>query len=658
MFGEEELVKSHRNRINAITNIILIAFGFIFARLWYLQIYKGELLHKYALENRLRREVVKAPRGLIYSRDGKLLVDNTPRFDVVIVPQFLTEKKNTLSRLATILSMPLTSIEKILAKNTGPSYKEIVIKKNLTWEEVSKIETENADLPGVSIDTFISREYKDIEAGAHLLGYISEINQQQLPKYRKRDNFDYRLGDFIGQFGLEEELDRDLRGINGTEFVEVDAMGRKRRYINTDNMFQGIEDQPGIPGKNIKLTIDRDVQMAGFDAIGEQVGGAVAIDVKTGEVLAMVSKPSFDPSQFSRGLTPEYWAKLSNDENHPLRDRVIQEHYSPGSTFKLITAISALEEGVIDEKTEIACSGKLAFGSRNYHCWKKEGHGSVNIYKAIRESCNIFFMKTAMKMDIDVIAKYAFGLGLGKKTGIALPREVSGLIPTKEWKKKRLGIEWQLGETLSCAIGQSYVLTSPLQLAVAYTGIANSGKIFRPHLVKEIYPNNGGKAVYQSKPELMTDVKVSPKTFAMVRRGLFEVVNQPGGTAYGRRGKGILMAGKTGTSQVVGAKADKVYNKCENQEYKYRHHGWFVGFAPAHDPKIAVAVIVEHGCHGSSAAGPVAEAMVTAFMQKYEPVLHQQIIEREKNGTIGELMGIASDKTAKQKRKVEEESDE
>lgn len=657
MFGEEELVKAHRNRINAITNIVLIAFGLIFARLWFLQIYKGETLHKYSLENRLRREVIRAPRGLIYSRDGVLLVDNTPRFDVTVVPQFLTDKARTLNRLSQILNMPVLSIEKILIKNQGPSYREIVVKKNLTWEEVSKIETENSDLPGVSIDTFISREYKDIEAGAHVLGYISEINQKQLERFRKRDHVDYQLGDFIGQFGLEEELDRDLRGVNGAQFVEVDALGRKRHYINTDNMFQGIEDQPAVPGRNVKLTIDRDIQMAAYNTLGNQVGGVVALDVRSGEILAMVSKPGFDPSQFSRGLSPEYWAKLVNDENHPLRDRVIQEHYSPGSTFKLLTAMAALEEGVIDEKTEIACSGKFAFGSRNYHCWKKEGHGSVNIYKAIRESCNIFFQKTSMKMDIDVLASYAFKFGMGQRSGIALPREVTGLIPTKAWKKKRSGVDWQLGETLSCAIGQSYVNASLLQLAIAYTGIANKGKIFRPHLVKEIYDTNTDKVTYTSKPEFLTEVKLNPKTFQIVQRGLFEVVNQPGGTAFARRGKGILMAGKTGTSQVIGAKADKVYAKCENQEYKYRHHGWFVGYAPAHDPKIAVAALVEHGCHGSSAAGPIAEAIMTTYMQKYEPELHQKIIEMEKTGAVKELFGIPNDKSAKVKVSREEEDE-
>lgn len=656
MFGEEELVKAHRNRINALTNIILIAFGLIFARLWFLQIYKGQVLHKYSLENRLRREIIKAPRGLIYSRDGVILVDNTPRFDVVAAPQFLTNRKTTFERLSQILNLPVQSIEKIMNKNIGPSYKEIVIKKNLTWEEVSKIETENTDLLGVSVDTFISREYKDQEIGAHMLGYISEISQTQLPKYRKRDNIDYRLGDFIGQFGLEEELDADLRGLNGAEFVEVDALGRKRRYINTDNMFKGIEDQPAIPGKNVKLTIDRDLQLTAANSLGTQVGGVIALDIKSGEVLAMVSKPSFDPGQFSKGLTPEYWAKLSQDENHPLRDRVIQEHYSPGSTFKLITAMAALEEGVIDEKTEISCSGNFNLGTRKYHCWRKEGHGSVNIFRAIRESCNMFFQKTAMKMDIDVLASYANKFGLGHKSGIALPREVTGLIPTKEWKKKRNGIEWQLGETLSCAIGQSYVLATPLQLAIAYSGIASRGKVFRPHLVKEISTDKG-KVVYQSKPEVMHDFKLNSKTFDIVKRGLFDVVNTPGGTAYARRGKGILMAGKTGTSQVVGARADKVYNRCEDFEYKFRHHGWFIGFAPAHDPKIAIAAIVEHGCHGASAAGPIAEAIATSYMQKYEPELHTKIIEMEKAGTIRELMGYAKD-AVKPPKKAAGDADE
>lgn len=309
----------------------------------------------------------------MFSRDDQLLVDNVPRFDAILTPQFLQDKDQTVERLTKILGLEPDAIPKILKKNSNQAtYRPIVIKKNITFEEVSQIETQNFDLPGVSVDTFISREYRDKEVGAHLLGYISEISQTQLPKLRERDSIDYRLGDFIGQFGIEEQLDKFLRGTNGHEFVEVDARGRRKRYINTDNLFKGIEDEKPISGMNVKLTIDRDMQLAGFNALEGKIGGVVSIDIDSGEVLAMVSRPSFDPSQFSRGITSEYWRSLITNKENPLRDRNIQEHFSPGSTFKAITGIAAFEEGVIDENTEVFCNGSYRLGRKVYHCWKKK----------------------------------------------------------------------------------------------------------------------------------------------------------------------------------------------------------------------------------------------------------------------------------------------
>ncbi len=630
MFGEEELVKIHKERGTLISYIITAAFGLVLSRLWYLQVYKGETLHNYSIQNRLRKEVVWAPRGLIYSRDDQLLVDNIPRFDAILTPQFLMDKEATVTKLGKFLNMDIETINAALKKNSNQAkYRPIIIKKNITFDELAKIETQNADLPGVSVDTFISREYRDKEVGAHLLGYISEISQIQLPKLRDRDRVDYRLGDFIGQFGIEEQLDRYLRGENGHEFVEVDARGRRKRYINTDNLFKGIEDEKPLSGMNVKLTIDRDMQIAAYNALEDKVGGVIAMDIDSGEVLTMVSRPSFDPSQFSRGLTPEYWRSLVTNKNHPLRDRNIQEHFSPGSTFKVITGISAFEKGEIDEHTEVNCTGSFRLGRKVYHCWKKGGHGPTNLVKAIRESCNVYFWRAANRIDIDDIAHYAKGFGLGSRTGISLPREVLGFIPTKDWKKKRFGQEWQAGETLSCAIGQSYVLASTIQLATAYGAIANGGKIYRPYVVKDIY-DTSGELVKTFTPELISKIELkNPKTLKFVREGLFQVVNNPKGTGWYKRGQGIMMAGKTGTSQVKSSSADKIYTKCETMDYESRHHGLFVAYAPADNPKIVAAAIFEHGCHGSSAA-PVVEAVITQYMKKYQPEMYLQNLEKDK----------------------------
>jgi penicillin-binding protein 2 len=635
MFGEDDLVKSHKTRLDIIGNLILVAFVILIARLWYLQVYKGEQFYQYSLQNRLRKEIVKAPRGMIFSRNNELMVHNVPRFDAVIVPQYLQNRGEVLGKLSEVLDMPIETIEAVLARSRGQaSYRPVLIKRNISRAEVAVIETESSKMPGVFVQTFISRMYRDREVGGHLLGYISEISQSQLPQFRKRDNYDYRLGDFIGQFGLEEQFDLFLRGEDGYEFMEVDARGRRRRHVGgAQHLFSGIENRSEKPGNNIRLTVDRELQMVAYNALENKVGSVVALDVNTGQVLAMVSRPSFDPTQFSKGLTREYWESLTGDDRNPLRDRSIQEHYSPGSVYKTITAIAAVEEGLIDPDEEIMCRGTFRLGRRVYHDWKKQGHGMTDLYKSLRESVDVYYYKIATILDIDELARYSRKLGLGRRTGIDLPRETTGLIPTKEWKRKRFGEEWQLGETLSCAIGQSYVLTTPLQLAMSYAAIANGGKLWRPYVVKEIFSNTG-EIILRKEPELLDEVQLSEKTMKAIRRGLYEVVNKPGGTAYWHRGRGIRMAGKTGTSQVRSMTPTELFSRCIDMPYSHRHHGLFVAYAPAYDPKISVSVVVEHGCSGSSAAAPVAREVITAYMKKYEPELYAQYYEEDRQEQV------------------------
>lgn len=619
MFAEEEVVKSHKDRSDILFTLIAACFSLILIRLWYLQIYQGDMLYQYSIQNRLRKETVKAPRGMIFSRNNQLLVHNIPRFDAVIIPQYLTNKKQTLTKLAKILSMEVKDIKSILKRYRGQArYRPVRIKKNISKKEVAVIETENEKMPGVQVETFISREYTDKEIGSHVLGYISEISQSQLPKYRKRDNVDYKLGDFIGQNGVEEKFDIHLRGEDGYQFMEVDARGRMKRIINNKNLFAGIENKRAQPGKNIRLTIDRDLQISAFKALEGKVGSAVAVDVHTGEVLAMVSRPAFDPSQFSKGLSPEYWNSIVKNEFNPMRNRAVQDHYPPGSTFKTFTAITALEEGIVKPDEEIACGPTFRLGRRVYHDWKRNGHGPSDVYKSLKRSVDVYYYKIATQMDIDTLAKYSRKFGLGYKTNIRLPREIPGLIPTKEWKKKRFGEEWQLGENLTNAIGQSYILATPLQLAMAYATIANGGKLYRPQVIKEIFTNSG-EVVESMKPELVGEADVSKETLDAVKKGLYQVVNEEKGTAWWHRGKGIRMAGKTGTAQVISMTSKELFSKCKDKPYKSRHHGLFTAFAPYKNPRIAVAVVVEHGCSGSSAAAPVAKDIVTTFMKKYEP---------------------------------------
>jgi penicillin-binding protein 2 len=446
---------------------------------------------------------------------------------------------------------------------------------------------------------------------------------------RNRDDFNYKIGDFIGQAGIEEQYDNDLRGEDGFEFVEVDAQGRMKRASASNALFKDIENNGAIPGNNVRLTIDRDMQLAAYKALEGKQGSAVAVDVNTGEILTMVSRPSFDPGLFSRGISNEDWDLLAGNDANPLRDRTVQEHYPPGSTFKTFTALAALQEGIVDINTEVNCPGYFYLGKRRFHCWKKHGHGKVDVIKAVRESCDVYFYKIATKMDIDTLAKYAIGFGFGRKSGISLPRETMGLIPTKEWKIKRNGQEWQLGETLSCVIGQSYVLSTSLQLAMAYATLANGGTLYKPYILKEIIDSTGETKI-KKQPEKLNQIQFDKKNLDMVKKGLFEVVNTPKGTAWWYKGKGNNMSGKTGTVQLMRISADKIFQKCEEREFKTRHHGLFAAFAPSDNPKIAIGVIVEHGCHGSSAAAPVASAIVDTYLTKYYPELKKEFTLAER----------------------------
>ena len=434
--------------------------------------------------------------------------------------------------------------------------------------------------------------------------------------------------DVTGKFGLEAREEPALRGIDGEEYMEVDALGRRKRQ--TKGITSSLVPKASIPGKNLILTIDQDLQIAANDALEKlygqkQVGAVIALNPKTGEILTALSKPSFDPTLFSRGVSSKLWNELLNNEYHPLRDKTLQDHYSPGSTFKVVTAIAGLEEKEVDENTTITCTGSYRLGNRSYRCWKKHGHGLVNMHKALRESCDTYFYRLGQKLGIDTLAKYSHLLGLGKKTGVNLAHEEAGLIPTEEWKKRRFGQEWIAGETLSCAIGQSYILTTPLQLANAYAAIGTGGMLWKPYIVKYI-ESPDGRILKEFHPELLSNVHISPKTLALVRGGLAAVVGEPGGTTYGHRIPGIDIAGKTGTAQVVRLASDKVNTKCESMPFDVRDNALFAAFAPVDDPQIAVAVVAEHACHGASGAAPVAFAVIKKYLEKYIPEKYSQAV--------------------------------
>lgn len=622
--GQEELLRIYQERFKYLYLILSISLILIVSRLVYLQIFNGDVMRQYSDDNRIKKVTIEAPRGMIFDRNRTLLVDNQPSFDLEIVPQYLREsqnKKEVLKKLSQFSGISVKEIaKKLKLARTLPAFLPVKIKEGLTKDEVARIETWKLDMPGVSVKMEIKRTslYKDV--ASHLLGYIGKANTRELKELRETDE-SYSLDESVGKFGIEKQLEPILRGQDGQEILEVDALGRRVRQRKKQNVLSQDWDKPAIPGKNLILTIDQDVQLAAYDALGDQVGAVVAIDPNNGEILAMLSKPSFDPTVFSRGIPTKLWNELLNNENRPLGDKTIQDHYPPGSTFKVVTAFAAIAEKLLNTSTHVNCTGSMRVGNRTYHCWKKGGHGNVNLTEAIEKSCDVFFWKLAQKFEsVDQIAKWAFKLGLGHKTDIELPREVPGLIPTVEWKKKRYNQIWNQGEVLSVAIGQSFVDATIIQLANLYATIANGGTVYKPHYLRQI-ENPDGSIVSKNDSEVVSQLEIDKKALNQIQMGLQKVVNGEDGTAKWNKIPGLEFSGKTGTSQVIRLSADKIYQRCQDMKYEFRHHGLFAGYAPSVNPVIAVAVIVEHGCSGSGAAAPVAKKVIQTYIQKHFPEL-------------------------------------
>jgi penicillin-binding protein 2 len=628
--GNEEQIRFLQERFKYVYGVLFIFLGVLLARMVYLQVVNGDQMRQYADENRIKRVKITAPRGMIFDRENRLLIDNRPAFNVQITPQYLNESgqpKEVIAKLASVIKEPILEIEKKLQKVRGqPSFMPVIIKDSLTRDEVAQLETDKIDMPGVQVEMAISRTNLARDVGSNLYGYIGKVSPAELPILNATLNRKYQLDDYVGKSGLEKQFEETLRGVDGSELVEVDALGRSIQNIHgKGRVLAQSQEEPSVPGKNLILSIDQDLQNAAVRGFGNKTGGLIAIDPRNGEVLAMVSRPSFDPSDFSRGIDPDVWAKLISDETHPLRDKTIQDHYSPGSTFKTITAIAALEEGIIDKDTTFNCTGSISLGSRKVHCWKKEGHGNMNVVTAIMHSCDVFFYRVAQKFkSVDDIAKYAFHLGLGKKTGIELAREVPGLIPTEAWKQQRFNTPWSPGETLYVAIGQSFDLVTTIQLANAYAAIVNGGTLYKPHIVKEIQSDDG-KILKDAIPQILDKTTLKRETVELVTQGLYGVVNTPGGTAYSLHTPGMEWAGKSGTVQLVTQKVDKLYGKsaCTSLPYIHRHQGLFVAYAPIKDPSIVVAIVSEHDCGGGShGAGPVAAEVIKTYLKKYYPDLY------------------------------------
>jgi penicillin-binding protein 2 len=590
-----------RRRARVLYVILVLAFLGLGMRLVFLQILQGERYTFLSENNRIRIKRVPGTRGMIFDRQGQLLVDSRPSFDLIFVPEDTEDPENTLHLLGRYLSWDDKELLKTFEQNKSRvAFDEMVLGRDVDWSTIVAVESHQLDLPGVTLRVRPRRSYANGPMAAHVLGYLGEINQKQLKVLKDQG---YTVGDEIGQYGLERQWEQLLRGQSGGQQVEVDALGRRVRVLH---------EVTDVPGYTMRLTLDRQLQESAFDALKGKEGTIVALDVQSGAILALASTPAFDPNTFARGIKSEEWSALIKDRLRPLSNRAIQGQYPPGSTFKIIMSIAGLEEGVIQPETVIYDPGYFPFGNRSFRDWKKGGHGTVNLHKAIVESCDTYFYQLGPKLGIDRIAKWARAFGLGEKTGVSLDDEKSGVIPDTEWKRKRYRQPWFPGETVSVAIGQGYVTVTPLQLANMMAAVANGGKLYRPRIVSKIESVDGA-TIREYGPELIRTIELKPDTLNRVRNALADVVKGAGGTGGMARSPVVEIAGKTGTAQVVEMKGG--YVKTEQLTYFNRDHAWFVAYAPVDNPQMAIAVLIEHGGHGGDAAAPMAKKVFEKFIE-------------------------------------------
>ncbi len=573
--------------ITLLVYLSISIFVIFLLRLWQLQVLKGSHYREQSERNRVRVFKIPAPRGIIYDRNGTALVKNAPYYIASLITDLPGWEIN-LTELSRLLQIPVERLSERILSHDGRTLEPIRLKEGLSFEEVARIEARRSDFPGLTIETEITREYPYGSTGAHLIGYLSLPTEAQL---RKGMFSDLPEGTFVGQWGVEALYDGMLRGVPGRRYIEVDALGRQLRTLNV------VAPQRG---EDLWLNVDLKTQMAAEEAFRGRAGALMALDPRNGDLLALVSLPSFDPNLFVKGITPEEWERLQRHPGHPFLNRVFQSQYPPGSIFKIVTAIAALEEGVINQNFTVDCTGEIQVGIWKFRGWKEQGHGRVNLRKALVESCDIYFYEVGRLLGIDRIAKYAGALGLGVPPGVRLSTEKGGLIPSTSWKMKKKGRPWYLGETFNAAIGQGYVSVTPAQAALMISAIANGGEVYRPVLVKD-----------QPEREPMAKLSLRPETIRQIREALVGVVEDPKGTGLAARSGLVRIAGKTGTAQVV--KTDSGKDRTRKGR-RYRDHAWFVAYAPAEDPRIAVAVFVEHGGHGGETAAPIARAVIEEYL--------------------------------------------
>jgi penicillin-binding protein 2 len=599
--------KQLQTRIRIAYFIAAFIFGLLFLRLWFLQVVEGGEYRRLSENNRIRTQLVKAPRGFIFDRygpdRGTILAGNRPSFDISLVPQDTRNPEMVLERLANLLGSDVSLLQQRLQQARGrPPFEPVKLKTDVSRDVLGLVHTHKLDLPGVIVETTPVRYYPQGKRASHLLGHLGEISSQELADtdFTIRN---YKIGSFTGKSGVEQEMEFHLKGEDGGYQVEVNAVGYKV------NIMGRIDP---TPAHNVVLTINARLQKTAEEALEGKVGAIIAVDPQSGALLTMASSPTFDPNLFSHGISAQDWDDLINNPAHPLMNRCIQGMYPPGSTYKLVTAAAALEKGLVKPDERVYCGGSYTLGNRSYRCWKRPGHEGVALMKGIVESCDVYFYNLGSLLGPDLLARYAREFGFGLKTGIGLNNEKGGFIPTADWYLKRYGMPWQPGESLSIAIGQGSNQVTPLQLVMAYSALANGGILYKPFYINQVMTVEGKIIEHAPSPD-MRRLPLSEETRELLKDTLWGAVNQPTGTGTLAAVPGRDVSGKTGTAQVV-----SLGKNAQSQKGMPLDHAWFVAYAPKEEARIAIVVFIEHGGHGGSAAAPIAKEVISRFFELEE----------------------------------------
>ena len=587
---------------------VLAGFSILFVRLYQLQVIEGREYARLSENNCIRVQRVVPARGLILDRNGTVLADNRPSFDVVLTPHDARPVARVLPLIAQYLDIPLdTWGPRLLKAEKEAPYTPIVLKSDVDRDRLAVVAANALRLPGVTIATRSQRYFPFGPTFAHLLGYVAEVTEDEL---KDSANSGKELGDVVGKTGVERLFEPQLAGGRGGRQVEVDARGR---VVSVMRMV------PAAPGDNLVLTVDARLQEKARLLMAGETGAVAALDPYSGRVLALYSSPSFDPNLFVSGMSRKDWTSLSRNPQRPLQNRALAGVYPPGSTYKIVTLMAALSEGVVTPESTLYCPGFYSYGNRDFWCWRRGGHGAVDAQEALTQSCDVYCYKAGEMLGVDRLAYYARASGLGAVTGLGMEGEARGLVPTMAWKKTRTGRPWAKGETLSVAIGQGYNLVTPLQMAVLTAAVANGGIRYRPQVVERVErPDHTVSRRFSREPA--GRLPISPAFLDVIRRGLWGVMNSPNGTAFTTRTARYEIYGKTGTAQVVGRRGqDRFLNQTSSLK-EFQDHAWFVAYCtPEGLPGIAVAVLVEHGGHGGVTAAPVARDLILEYLRLSQP---------------------------------------